>query len=348
MNRGIGFALASAVLFGVSTPLAKLLVGAIPPLLLAGLLYAGSGVGLLLILGARQAVIANRSSISMPQSGDWRWLAVAILCGGIAGPAALMYGLLTTSASTASLLLNLEGVFTALLAWILFRENYERRVALGMVLIVGGGLVLTWTPGQSTPVSPGTLLIAAACFLWALDNNLTRKVAGSDAVMIASLKGMVAGAVNVFLALLLGAVLPPVGIIAGAAAVGLLGYGISLVLFVLALRHLGSARSSAYFSVAPFFGAVVALAFQSDSLSWQLLVAGLLMGIGVWLHLTERHEHSHEHKRLEHSHSHTHDEHHQHSHDNWDGQEPHTHTHAHESLVHAHAHFPDLHHRHPH
>jgi drug/metabolite transporter (DMT)-like permease len=348
LNRGIGFALASAALFGVSTPLAKHLVGAIQPLLLAGLLYLGSGVGLLLMLGVRQAVTANGWSLSMPQPGDWRWLTAAILCGGIAAPVALMYGLLTTSASTASLLLNLEGVFTALLAWVLFRENYERRVALGMVLIVFGGLVLTWTPGQSNPLSPGALLIGAACLLWALDNNLTRKVAGSDALMIASLKGLVAGTVNVFLALLVGAAIPDAGIVAGAAAVGFLGYGISLALFVLALRHLGSARSSAYFSVAPFFGAVVALAVQGDSFSWQLLAAGMLMGLGVWLHLSEQHQHPHVHERLEHSHSHTHDEHHQHSHENWDGREPHAHTHVHEPLVHTHAHFPDLHHRHPH
>jgi drug/metabolite transporter (DMT)-like permease len=348
MNRGIAFALVAALLFGVSTPLAKLLVGAVPPLLLAGLLYAGSGLGLLLVLAVRRLFAPKGSVISLPRRSQWRWLAAATLLGGVAGPVALMYGLVSAAASTASLLLNLEAVFTALLASLMFRENYERRVVLGMMSIVIGGLVLAWTPAQSTGVSPGALLIAAACLFWALDNNLTRKVAASDAVMIASVKGMVAGAINLALALAFGAALPNAGVIAGAAAVGFLGYGVSLVLFVLALRHLGSARTGAYFSVAPFSGAVVAVGFESEPLTAQLVVAGMLMAMGVWLHLSERHSHVHRHEQQEHSHRHTHDEHHQHEHDSWDGQEPHTHTHVHAPLVHAHAHYPDLHHRHPH
>ncbi len=274
MNRGIVYALAAAALFGGSTPLAKLLVGAVSPLLLAGLLYAGSGIGLLLILGVRRSILADGSSISLPQRGEWRWLAAAILFGGVAGPVALMYGLVSTAASTASLLLNLESVFTALLAWLLFRENYERRVAFGMLAIVAGGLILAWAPGQSAQMSTGALLVAAACLFWALDNNLTRKVAASDAVLIASLKGLVAGVVNVGLALAFGASLPSSSIVAGAAAVGLVGYGISLVLFVLALRHLGSARTGAYFSVAPFFGAIVAVGLQDEPLSSQLMAGG--------------------------------------------------------------------------
>jgi drug/metabolite transporter (DMT)-like permease len=348
MNGGIVFALAAAVLFGVSTPLAKLLVGTVAPLLLAGLLYAGSGLGLLLVMAVRRLFKRNTSAISLPQGGEWRWLAAAILFGGVAGPVALMYGLLRTAASTASLLLNLEAVFTALLASLLFRENYERRVMMGMLLIVIGSLVLAWTPGQSASISASTLLIAVACLFWALDNNLTRKVAASDAVMIASAKGVVAGAINVGLALALGAAVPNAGAIGGAAAVGFLGYGVSLVLFVLALRHLGSARTGAYFSVAPFFGAVAAVGFENEPLTAQLVVAGLLMTTGVWLHLSERHGHLHTHEPQEHSHPHMHDEHHQHEHDSWDGQEPHTHMHVHAPLVHAHAHYPDLHHRHPH
>ncbi len=348
MNRGIAYALAAAVLFGVSTPLAKLLVGAVPPLLLAGLLYAGSGLGLLLVLGVRRMFASESSPISLPRRGEWRWLIAAILFGGVAGPVALMYGLVSTTASTASLLLNLEAVFTALLAWMLFHENYERRVAIGMVSIVAGSVVLAWSPGQSTEVSTGAVLVAGACLFWALDNNLTRKVAASDALLIASLKGSVAGVVNVGLALALGAALPKIEIVASAGAVGLVGYGISLVLFVLALRHLGSARTGAYFSVAPFFGAVVALGLQNDPLSLQLIVGGLLMAVGVWLHLTERHGHLHVHEAQEHSHPHTHDEHHQHAHDSWDGREPHTHVHVHAPLVHSHPHYPDVHHRHPH
>ncbi len=348
MNRGIVYALAAAVLFGIGTPLAKLLVGAAPPLLLAGLLYAGSGLGLLLVLGIRRIIASHGTSISLPQHGEWLWLGATILFGGVAGPVALLYGLVSTAASTASLLLNLEAVFTALLAWLLFRENYERRVALGMLSIVAGGLVLAWTPGQSSRASAGAGLVAVACLFWALDNNLTRKVAASDALLIASLKGLVAGLVNTGLALALGATLPSAGIVAGAAAVGLVGYGVSLVLFVLALRHLGSARTGAYFSVAPFFGAIVALALRNEPLSSQLILGGVLMAVGVWLHLTERHGHLHTHEPQEHSHPHTHDDHHQHAHDSWDGREPHTHVHVHAPLVHSHAHYPDLHHRHPH
>jgi len=235
-----------------------------------------------------------------------------------------------------------------LLAWFLFNENFDRRIALGMAAIVGSGALLAWVPGQRAGASLGLLLIVAACFCWALDNNLTRKVSASDAVMVACLKGLVAGVVNIALALVLGAKLPALPALGAAALVGFFGYGVSLVLFVLALRHLGTARTSAYFSVAPFFGAALSLLLVGEPITWQLVAAGLLMAIGVWLHLTERHEHLHRHAPQEHSHSHVHDEHHQHSHDSWDGAEPHTHVHRHAPLVHAHPHYPDLHHRHPH
>ena len=258
MNRGITFALASAILFGISTPLAKALVATISPLLLAGLLYAGSGFGLALVMAIRR--VSTRGSLaSVPRVEEWRWLAAAIFFGGVLGPAALMYGLATSAASTASLLLNLEAVFTALLAWFLFKENFDRRIALGMAAIVGGGALLAWVPGERGGVSLGLLLIIAACFCWALDNNLTRKVSASDAVMVACLKGLVAGAVNIALALVLGAKLPTFPALGAAALVGFFGYGVSLALFVLALRHLGTARTSAYFSVAPFFGAALSL-----------------------------------------------------------------------------------------
>jgi len=348
VRASVAYALASAALFGVSTPLAKLFIGGVSPLMLAGLLYAGSGVGLLAILVVRALLASDNARMSLPSRDEWPWLAGAILFGGIAGPVALMYGLVTTTASTASLLLNLETVLTAVLAWFVFRENFDRRVMLGMILIVAGGLMLAWTPAQSSQASFGVLLIAVACLCWALDNNLTRKVSASDPVFISSLKGAVAGAVNLGLALMLGHALPPVSVATAAAIVGFMGYGISLVLFVLALRHLGTARTGAYFSVAPFFGAALAVAL-SEPLTWQLVAGGSLMGLGVWLHLTERHAHAHEHVYQEHSHAHIHDEHHEHAHDfAWDGREPHTHGHAHGRLIHTHSHYPDVHHRHPH
>lgn len=342
-------ALGSAVLFGMSTPLAKMLVGSVPPLILAGLLYAGSGLGLALILAGRRVWRPRESSISLPRRGEWFWLAGAIFFGGVAGPVALMYGLVTSAASTASLLLNLEAVLTALLAWFLFRENFDRRIMLGMFAIVAGGVLLVWTPSAQGAASFGWVFIAVACLCWAIDNNLTRKVSTSDAMLIAGLKGLVAGAVNLGLAMLLGQTLPSLGVLGLAMAVGFLGYGVSLVLFVLALRHLGTARAGAYFSVAPFFGAALAVLIQGDVVTWPLIAAGLLMAGGVWLHLTEHHGHLHTHEQQEHTHAHSHDAHHQHSHPTaWDGREPHSHPHVHLPLVHVHAHYPDVHHRHPH
>lgn len=349
MQKGVVVALGSAVLFGMSTPLAKILVGSVPPLILAGLLYAGSGLGLALIVAGRRLWRPRDSLISLPRRTEWLWLAGAIFFGGIAGPVALMYGLVTSAASTASLLLNLEAVLTALLAWFLFRENFDRRIMLGMFAIVAGGVLLVWTPSAQGEASFGWVLIAIACLCWAIDNNLTRKVSASDAMLIAGLKGLVAGAVNLGLAVLVGQTLPSLGVTGLAMAVGFLGYGVSLVLFVLALRHLGTARAGAYFSVAPFFGAALAVLLQGDAVTWQVIAAGLLMAGGVWLHVTEHHGHLHAHEQQEHSHAHSHDAHHQHTHDiAWDGSEPHTHMHVHEALVHAHAHYPDVHHRHPH
>jgi drug/metabolite transporter (DMT)-like permease len=342
-------ALGAAVLFGASTPIAKRLVGEIDPVMLAGLLYAGSGLGLACGLLARY--IAARSSptgISLPRGIDTLWLGGAILFGGVLGPVLLMVGLTSTTASASALLLNLEAVFTALLAWFVFRENFDRRIALGMGLIVMAGVVLAWTPG-SDEVSRGALFVTGACLCWAIDNNLTRKVAANDAMTIASVKGLIAGAVNICVAFAAGAAMPSLELSAVAALVGLAGYGVSLVLFVLALRALGTARTGAYFSVAPFFGATVAIGLQHEPITPTLLAAGALMAWGVWLHVSERHEHRHAHERLAHSHPHVHDEHHRHAHSfAWGGEEPHVHPHMHRPMRHAHPHFPDIHHQHRH
>ena len=349
MYRGVISALAAAALFGASTPLAKGLLGDVHPLLLAGLLYAGSGAGLAVVQLLRLAAIRESAPLAWPTRREWGWLAAAICCGGIFGPVLLMFGLAQTAASTASLLLNLEAVFSALLAWFLFRENFDRRIALGMTAIVAGCVMLSLNPGATRGVSPGVVLVGAACLCWAIDNNLTRKVSANDAIVVAGLKGIVAAAVNLSLAVSLGYRIPGFRLVAEAAAVGFFGYGLSLVLFVVALRHLGTARTGAYFSIAPFFGAILAVLFYGDAITLQLCIAALLMGFGLWLHLSEHHEHEHAHERIAHVHSHRHDEHHQHAHDfDWDGSEPHTHAHLHKAIVHRHAHFPDVHHRHPH
>jgi drug/metabolite transporter (DMT)-like permease len=345
-RSAVGAALAAAVLFGASTPLAKALVGEVPPLLLAGLLYLGSGIGLWVLRVARDGGL-RASGVTRV---EWRWLAAAIAVGGVAGPALLMFGLTRTTAADASLLLNLEVAFTALLAWLVFRENADRRIVLGMALVVAGGLVLAWPArGARVVSSSGLLAVAGACLCWAADNNLTRRVSALDPVFIAATKGFVAGVTNVSLALGLGAKLPSPGLVAAAGAVGLAGYGLSLVLFVLALRGLGAARTGAYFATAPFVGAAIAVIAFHEPLSWGLGAAALLMASGVWLHLTERHEHEHDHEALTHSHAHRHDIHHQHGHAfAWDGCEPHAHEHRHEPLTHAHPHYPDAHHRHKH
>lgn len=347
-RSAITHALLSAALFGASTPLAKLLLGEISPLLLAALLYLGSGLGLAAWLALR-ASAPGATRVASIARADWPWLAGAIVAGGIAGPVLLMSGLVRTEASAASLLLNLESVFTAMLAWVVFRENVDRRVFLGMLAIVAGGGVLSWEQAPRVGSLAGPLLIAAACLAWALDNNLTRRVSGGDAATIACLKGLVAGGVNLAVALAAGAVLPGAGTLAAAGTLGLMGYGVSLVLFIIALRDLGTARTGAYFAVAPFFGGALALIMLGERPAAPFWVAAALMALGVWLHLTERHIHEHVHEATEHAHSHVHDEHHRHEHDfPWDGREPHVHPHRHEPIAHTHPHYPDLHHRHTH
>jgi drug/metabolite transporter (DMT)-like permease len=340
-------AMGAAVLFGLSTPLAKTLVGSVPPLLLAGLLYVGSGIGLAALLVIRAAA-GRRESITWPRGTDVWWLLGAIAAGGAMGPYLLMYGLRAMDAASASLILNLEGVFTALAAWFVFKENFDRRIAVGMALIVAGGVVLSIGPAIRVGGFVGPMAIAGACLAWAIDNNLTRKVSVHDAMFIACAKGLVAGTTTVALALAYGAQMPATPTMLQAGLLGFVGYGLSLTLFVAALRSLGTARTGAYFALAPFIGAVFAVALGA-SLTVTLVVAGLLMAGGVWLHLTEHHEHLHRHIHVEHQHPHTHDEHHQHQHGpEWNGKEPHSHSHVHEPLEHAHAHYPDVHHRHEH
>jgi drug/metabolite transporter (DMT)-like permease len=346
IQPGILFALLSAALFGASTPFAKLLLGTLDPWILAGLLYLGAGLGLAVVHLSR--ALWRMPAIEAPlRRSDVPWLALAIVTGGILGPLLLMLGLSRTNAAGTSLLLNLEGLATMTIAWIVFRENVDRRLLLGAFAILAGALLLSWE-GHAA-FQWGTLLIAGACLCWGIDNNLTRKLSSADPVQIAMLKGLVAGTVNLTLSLLNGAALPGGGTILAVALVGFLGYGVSLALFVLALRHLGTARTGAYFSLAPFVGAVLAVLMLGEPVSVPLLIAGGLMGLGLWLHLSERHDHEHIHENMEHEHRHSHDDHHQHDHPiDMQADETHTHRHRHVRLIHRHSHYPDLHHRHGH
>jgi drug/metabolite transporter (DMT)-like permease len=268
---GISAALLSALLFGASTPFAKVLLTDIEPWLLAGLLYLGAGFGLG-VLGLFQ-----RGERARLGANEWPWLIGAIAAGGVVGPVLLMLGLTGTQGASASLLLNAESVFTALLAWFAFRENFDRRIALGMVAIVAGAVVLSWRGTAELDTLWPPLAVLGACFFWGLDNNLTRKVSLSDARQIATIKGLVAGTTNVAIAVLLGAEMPAMPYIFSAGIVGFLGYGVSLALFVVALRGLGAARTGAYFSTAPFVGAIIAIPLLGEAVTVQLLVAGLLM-----------------------------------------------------------------------
>lgn len=341
-HSGVLAALAAALLFGIATPLAKFLLETTSPWMLAGLLYLGSGLGLLIY---RQVIKAP--SVSLPPE-DRFWFVGAILAGGVIAPVLLMLGLSGMSAADVSLMLNAEGVFTTLLAWIVFKENFDRRIALGMAAIVAGALVLSWHGEVRLESAWPSLAVLGACLAWGIDNNLTRKVSLADASWIASVKGLVSGAVNLCLAIMLGSVMPALPSVGGALLLGFFSYGISLALFVVGLRHLGTARTGAYFSVAPFFGALLALLMGSP-FTPLLLLAGLLMALGVWLHLSEHHAHQHTHEPMTHIHEHIHDKHHLHTHDDKTPMDTsHSHPHVHEPIAHSHSHFPDMHHRHTH
>lgn len=341
-TRGVSAALLAALLFGASTPIAKQLLAGIDPWLFAGLAYLGSGIGLAVLRTARSG-IAVRVTAS-----DRKWLAAAIATGGVAAPVLLLYGLSRMPAADVSLLLNAEVVLTAVIAWFVYREGWDRRLVTGVLLIASGAVALTWSAGASFEELLPAAAVLAACLAWAIDNNLTRKVALADPTSIAMMKGLVAGATNTSLALVVGASWPGALHVAAIALLGFVSYGISLMLFIIALRHLGAARTGAYFATAPFVGALLAIPIAQEPVTPRLGIAAALMAAGVWLHLSERHEHKHHHEALEHEHEHEHDEHHLHHGPDSERTPRHTHRHRHESLTHSHRHYPDAHHRHPH
>ena len=342
---GVPLALGAAVLFGASTPFSKFLLGSIDPWMLAGVLYLAAGLGLFAVRMISKGLQQETAEAALT-AADYPWLAAVVITGGMIGPLLLMFGLSLTNAGQASLLLNLEGLATMGIAWLVFQENVDRRLLIGAFAILCGAVLLTWD-GTSFRFDLGGMLIAGACLAWGIDNNLTRKLSAADPVQIAMIKGIVAGGVNLALAFSLGAKAPSAGIIAMAGVVGFFGIGVSLVMFMLGLRHLGAARTGAYFSLAPFIGAVLAIFLLREPVTWQLMIAGALMIVGLWLHLAERHEHEHAHGELEHEHRHVHDAHHMHGHED-EVTEPHSHWHRHAPMRHKHPHYPDLHHRHRH
>lgn len=346
-RNGILLALSSAILFGAGTPLAKLLLAGMGPTTLAGLLYCGAGAGMALALTGRALLKLPRTEAPLTRA-DWPWLAGVVIAGGVVGPILLMLGLRTTAAASAALLLNLESLLTLLIAWLAFHENVDRRVGLGALAILGGAVLLSWQ-GRFGGWQLGALAVVGACLAWAVDNNLTRKLANADPIDIVLVKGWVAGPVSLAIAVLIGERLPTIGFIVAAGVLGAITYGGSLIAFVLALRALGTARTGAYFATAPFLGAALSVLLLEEPLTWPLIAAGGLMVVGVYLHLTERHHHLHVHSAMAHNHRHSHDPHHQHAHGPTDpAGEPHTHHHVHPRLEHSHSHYPDIHHQHRH
>ncbi len=290
MNRtAILYALASATLFGISTPAAKVLLGTIDPGVLAGLFYCGAGAGTALLRRVRTSTFLPETSGEVAlRRRDFSWLAGAVFSGGIIGPLLLMLGLTLTEASTASLLLTLETAATGLIAWFVFREDFNARVALGMALLIAGTLALAWSGTPNIENLLGPLAIVGACVAWGIDNNLTRKVSHANPLQIVQIKGMVAGPVNLVLAVSVGGSIPPAAAVVAAMAIGFIGYGLSIAFFILALRKLGSARTGAYFATAPFVGAVAAVIVLREPVTLQLVVAGCLIAGGLWLYATEQ------------------------------------------------------------
>lgn len=342
-------ALSAAVLFGVSAPLAKLLLGAIDPIPLAALLYLGAGFGLAfyILLRASMKDAADEAALDR---GDLPWLAGAVLSGGVAAPILLLHGLRATPAATSALLLNSELVATGVIAALVFRESIGRWIWGAILTITAGSVLLTLDPSAGWGVSHGAALIVAACAMWGLDNNLTRRISLKDPKRIVAIKGLAAGGVSSALALALGRPFPGVWYIALGLLLGGVSYGISIVLFVRALRHLGAARTGALFGTAPFIGAAVSLMAFRDPPTSSFVLSLPLLVIGAGILFRERHDHAHAHALLTHTHAHTHaDGHHDHTHvDRIPPARRHSHRHTHVPMVHTHPHRPDIHHRHGH
>jgi drug/metabolite transporter (DMT)-like permease len=346
MNSGAFLSFFSAALFGVSPALAKLVMGEMSPVLLAGLLYLGSGVGLQLFLSFQKqnSFTAIRG---LSKKAKLKLLG-AIISGGILAPLCLAYGIKFGSAFEVSLLLNLETVATTLIAWLVFHEYIGRSVWIGKLLLVVGALIISLNFKNGFGFSDAGILLIAACVFWGIDNNLTRDVEDLNPAVLASVKGWVAGGFNTLLALSLGQFQVGFNQGLGTLAIGAFSYGLSLVLFVKALRLIGASRTSTYFAVGPFFGMIFSVLLLNERPDHSQWFAAVLMALGLWTLYRERHSHPHTHEPLTHSHKHTHDEHHQHLHSGSEGPEPHEHLHTHQPITHSHPHLPDVHHRHRH
>lgn len=346
----MGQAVLAAILFGASAPLAKLLLGEVEPISLAAFLYLGSGFGVLLfkfLLQSRQSAVDTEAQIT---KADWKWLAGAVFAGGVAAPIILLFGLQNTPASTASLLLNFEGVATTLIAALIFKEAVGKYALWSILCVTIASIVLSWNMSGQWGISLGALGILGACVLWGIDNNLTRQISAKDPLIIVLIKGLGAGSFSLLLSLVLGHSLPRLEIILGALLLGSLSYGMSIVLFIHAMRGLGAARTSALFGTAPLVGVVLSVLLFHEPLTLLFAIGLLLMIAGAALLISEQHQHKHVHEALTHDHRHRHDDgHHNHDHPGMVSRNlTHSHSHTHERMEHEHPHLPDIHHRHSH
>ncbi len=342
--------LSAAALFGLSAPMAKLLLPSSTPLVLASLLYLGGGLGLTCLEALRRMSPTGGSQREARLgSKDVPLLLGVILCGGILGPVLMLTGLARLTGVTASLMLNLEGPFTILLALLVFGEHLGRAGALSAVSIMTGAMVLGLQEGELRGDVLGVLALAGACLSWAVDNNLTQRLSLKDPLSLVRIKALGSGACTLVLAWLTGQPFPSPRVLAATLVLGFASYGLSIVLDAYALRLLGAAREAAYFATAPFVGALAAVPLLGERLRPLDLLAGALMAVGVVLLLRERHGHTHTHEALTHEHLHVHDAHHEHAHPlGTDTTEPHSHPHQHAPITHDHPHVSDLHHRHKH
>ena len=343
MRLNLGFivqALLAALFFGASAPLSKLLLIDVPPVLMAALLYLGSGTGISLVkLYQRLTRIQREAGIRAP---DVKWLAGAILTGGILAPIILMISLQNTRASTASLLLNFEGVGTTLIALFFFRESISRRALAAIFVITLASIFLSTNFTGGFGFSPGALGVILACLLWGLDNNFTRNISAKDPLTIVAWKGLVAGTFSLLLGLFLGERLPAPASILSILLLGFVSYGFSTMLFIYAMRGLGAARTSALYGTAPLAGVLLSFIIFRDPITLLFVLAAALMAAGALLLANEEHAHFHIHMPVLHEHRHRHDEFHEHDTTNI----AHSHEHAHPHTEHEHGHMPDIHHRH--
>jgi Permeases of the drug/metabolite transporter (DMT) superfamily len=344
-------AILAAILFGASAPLSKVLLGDIEPVPLASFLYLGSGIGLLLSKSI-QGIISKQNGKEAPLTRkDFPWLLGAIVFGGVIAPIILMVSLQTTPASTASLLLNFEGVATTLIALLVFKENIGRRVGIAVSLITLSSILLSWDVSNQWGFSLGALGVISACICWGIDNNFTRNISAKNPFTIVIAKGIGAGLFSLLLTFIFKIHLPSFKLVLGAMFLGFFSYGLSIVLFVLAMRSMGSARTSAFFGTAPFIGAFLSFLLFKSSVNELFITALPLMVFGAILLLKDEHGHLHIHYEIKHEHKHTHnDGHHNHVHEiaTNPSDDSHSHIHDHEVLEHSHQHFPDIHHRHDH